>query len=250
MYFDDNYIFDSNEATNPLYASSTNSIEYNFSPISDRQPSSSSSSSALSKISAKLDENNKKSLKSISPVSNDSKAQDQNNSKDDFNNESLLNEINFESETLSELDLKSDTVTPNPDYYNGEELRSSPVLRSSPDLIKSPTANHENDLSEDEFFNEKNVNLFSFESVNSNNEEKSNEPIDLRYKKEYLDQKVFFNHQSRDLPAIIETDAELMEELEMKRLQEELRKEAKLYEYSDGEGDSEEEETESYEYLY
>jgi hypothetical protein len=204
----------------------------------------------LSKISAKLDENNKKSLKSISPVSNDSKAQDQNNSKDDFNNESLLNEINFESETLSELDLKSDTVTPNPDYYNGEELRSSPVLRSSPDLIKSPTANHENDLSEDEFFNEKNVNLFSFESVNSNNEEKSNEPIDLRYKKEYLDQKVFFNHQSRDLPAIIETDAELMEELEMKRLQEELRKEAKLYEYSDGEGDSEEEETESYEYLY
>ena len=283
LYFDDSYLFDSmNEASNPLYASSANSIEYNFSPISDRQSSSSSSSS---KASVKLDENKKaahtKSSKSISPVSNDAKVHEQNNSKDEFNNESLLNEINFESETLSELDIKSDTVTPNPDEM--KELRSSPALRSSPDLVKSPTGNNEDssrtngpdnedELSEEEFFNAKNVNLFSFEPLNGgNSEEKSNEPIDQRYKKEYLDPKVFFNQQSRDLPAILENEAELMEEIEMKRLQEELKKEGKSRgqinfngydEYSESgedededdeeeeDDDDEEEETESYEYLY
>lgn len=284
LYFDDSYLFDSmNEATNPLYASSANSIEYNFSPISDRQPSSSSSSS---KASVKLEDSKKaahtKSSKSISPVSNDVKVNEQNNSKDEFNSESLLNEINFESETLSELDIKSDTETPNPDEM--KELRSSPALRSSPDLVKSPTGNNEDsstrtngvdnedELSEEEFFNAKNVNLFSFEPLSGgNSEEKSNEPIDQRYKKEYLDPKVFFNQQSRDLPAILENDAELMEEIEMKRLQEELKKEGKSAnnyfngydEYSESgedededdeeeeeDEDDEEEETESYEYLY
>ena len=280
LYFDDSYLFDSmNEATNPLYASSANSIEYNFSPISDRQPSSSSSSS---KASPKLDERGKaahtKSSKSMSPVGSEAKVLD---SKDEFNSESLLNEINFESETLSELDIKSDTATPNPDEM--KELRSSPALRSSPDLVKSPTGNseessrangpdNEDELSEEEFFNAKNVNLFSFEPLSGgNSEEKSNEPIDQRYKKEYLDPKVFFSQQSRDLPAILENDAELMEEIEMKRLQEELKKEGKSAnnyfngydEYSesgedededdeeeDEDDDDDEEETESYEYLY